>query len=57
MKKFIPISDELIFNFPEQICGPLVPFSNDYDCYRSLDVTTSENEIDKDISNEFNKNK
>lgn len=56
MKQFVPISDELIFDHPELICGPLVPFSHDYDCYHWLNGTESGNTSDKDNSYEQNDN-
>jgi hypothetical protein len=56
MKQFVPISDELIFDHPELICAPLVPFSHDYDCYHWLDGTKPENTPDKDTSHEKNNN-
>jgi hypothetical protein len=57
MKQFVPISDELIFDHPEQIRGPLVPFSHDYDCYHWLNGTDSEHTSDKDTSHEKNNNR
>lgn len=55
MKQFVPISDELIFDHPDRISGPLVPFSHDYDCYHWLDGIETKNISDKDISHD-NKN-
>lgn len=39
MKQFVPLTDELIFDHPELLTAPCVPFSQDYDCYRWLDAT------------------
>jgi hypothetical protein len=36
MKRFVPITDELIYDHPERITAPLVPFSLDYQCHRGL---------------------
>lgn len=36
MKQFVPLTDELIFDHPELLLGPCVPFSLDYDCYHQL---------------------
>jgi hypothetical protein len=36
MKRFVPITDELIYDHPEDITAPLVPFSLDYACQRGL---------------------
>lgn len=34
MPLFVPITDALVYDYPEQITTPLIPFSLDYDCYR-----------------------
>ncbi|MDT8403334.1 hypothetical protein [Sulfuriflexus sp.] len=57
MKQFVPISDELIFDHPEQIREPLVPFSHEYDCYHPLNSAASEHTSDKDTSHEKNNNR
>ena len=56
MKQFVPISDELIFDHPERIGEPLVPFSHDYECYHWLNGATPEHTSDKEPSHEHNKN-
>ncbi|WP_172597695.1 hypothetical protein [Sulfuriflexus mobilis] len=57
MKLFIPITDELIFDHPELICEPLVPFSLDYECHRYLDGVESADSPDKENSDEQNYNR
>jgi|GEM_PF-5408304 len=57
MKQFVPISDELIFDHPEDIREPLVPFSHEYDCYHPLNSAANEHTSDKDTSHEKNNNR
>lgn len=52
MKQFVSITDELIFDHPELIHSPLVPFSHDYECYHWLDGEGLDENLDKDNSDD-----
>jgi hypothetical protein len=38
MKQFVPLTDELLYESPDAISGPLVPFDVDYACLHWLAV-------------------
>jgi len=35
---FVPLSDELLYDHPERITGPIVPYHPDAPCYHWLSV-------------------
>ena len=35
---FVPVTDELIYNHPEQIEGPLIPYSAGMECSQWLSI-------------------
>ncbi len=35
---FVPLSDELLYDHPERIAGPIVPYHPDAPCYHWLSV-------------------
>ena len=37
-KVFVPLTDELLYEHPERISGPLIPFSPDLPCHHWLEV-------------------
>lgn len=44
---FVPVSDDIIYNHPEQIEGPLVPYAAGMECHEWLSI-----EINPDESND-----
>jgi len=44
MHMFIPLTDEMLFDHPEQINGPLVPFSVDFPCDRAAGTAPRDQE-------------
>jgi len=44
---FVPVTDDLIYNHPDQIEGPLVPYSAGMECHEWLSI-----EINPDESND-----
>ncbi len=36
MQQFVPLTDDLLFEHPDQLPGPVVPFDLDYPCQRGL---------------------
>ncbi len=44
---FVPVNDDIIYNHPEQIEGPLVPYVAGMECHEWLSI-----EINPDESNE-----
>ncbi len=51
---FIPVTDELIYNHPEQIEGPLVPYYAGMECQNWLSVELNPDE-DSESSIEISK--
>lgn len=48
---FVPVTDDLIYNHPEQIEGPLIPYSAGMECsqWLSIEINPDENEITQEI--------
>ena len=46
---FVPVTDELIYNHPEQIEGPLIPYSAGMECSQWLAIELNP-EDDKPLS-------
>jgi len=44
---FVPVTDELIYNHPEQIEGPLVPYSAGMECQNWLSIEINPDEGDE----------
>ena len=44
---FVPVTDELIYNHPEQIEGPLIPYSAGMECHEWLSIEINPDESDK----------
>jgi len=42
MRRFIPLTDELLYEHPELICGPLVPYAVDTPCHRWVGNATTD---------------
>lgn len=38
MRIFVPLTDQLLYEKPEEIQGPVIPFSPKYECLHWLDV-------------------
>jgi hypothetical protein len=38
MRVFVPLTDRLLYEHPEEIHGPVVPFSPEYECLHWLDI-------------------
>lgn len=45
---FVPVNDDIIYNHPEQIEGPLVPYIAGMECHEWLSI-----EINPDESSDF----
>lgn len=45
---FVPVTDELIYEHPEQIEGPLVPYSAGMECHNWLTIEINPDEGDKE---------
>lgn len=41
---FIPVTDEIIYNHPEQIEGPLIPYSAGMECQNWLSIEINPDE-------------
>ena len=41
---FVPVTDELIYNHPEQIEGPLIPYSAGMECSQWLSIEINPDE-------------
>ena len=41
---FVPVTDELIYNHPEQIEGPLIPYSAGMECHEWLSIEINPDE-------------
>ena len=46
-KVFIPITDELLFERPELITSPLVPYQIDHPCFHWLSIEIEEIDIEE----------
>ena len=44
---FVPVTDELIYNHPEEIEGPLVPYFAGMECQHWLSIEINPDESDK----------
>ena len=49
VKVFVAVTDELLYEHPEEIDTPLVPYSSNMECHHWLDV-----EINPEDMSEFN---
>ena len=47
---FVPVNDELIYNHPEQIEGPLVPYSAGMECSEWLSIEINPEETESEIA-------
>lgn len=45
---FVPVTDDLIYNHPEQIEGPLVPYSAGMECHNWLTIEINPDEGDEE---------
>jgi len=52
---FVPVTDELIYNHPEQIEGPLIPYSAGMECSQWLAIEINPDE-DKPVCSVEDKN-
>ncbi len=43
---FVPVTDELIYNHPEQIEGPLIPYAAGMECHEWLSIEINPDESD-----------
>ncbi|RBP48468.1 hypothetical protein [Arenicella xantha] len=41
---FVPVTDELIYNHPEQIEGPLIPYAAGMECHEWLSIEINPDE-------------
>ena len=41
---FVPVSDDIIYNHPEQIEGPLVPYNAGMECHEWLSIEINPDE-------------
>lgn len=46
---FVPVTDELIYNHPEQIEGPLVPYSAGMECQDWLSIEINPDESSSSV--------
>ena len=44
---FIPVSDDIIYNHPEKIEGPLVPYTAGMECHEWLSIEINPDESSK----------
>ena len=51
---FVPVTDDLIYNHPEQIEGPLIPYSAGMECsqWLAIEINPEDDNADND-NNEF----
>ncbi|QKQ27186.1 hypothetical protein [Candidatus Reidiella endopervernicosa] len=42
MQQFVPVTDEIVFDHPEDVADRLVPFSLDYPCHHWLEASNGE---------------
>jgi len=47
---FVPVNDDLIYDHPERIEGPLVPYSAGMECSQWLSIEINPDESDTEIS-------
>jgi len=47
---FVPVTDDLIYNHPEQIEGPLVPYAAGMECHEWLSIEINPDESESPIS-------
>ena len=47
---FVPVNDDLIYNHPEKIEGPLVPYSAGMECSEWLAIEINPDETETEIS-------
>lgn len=45
---FIPLTDELLYEHPEKITGPVLPYNTDHPCHHWLAVELNPDEDDAD---------
>ena len=50
---FVPVTDDLIYNHPEQIEGPLVPYSAGMECSQWLAIEINPDESEPETSKEI----
>ncbi len=48
---FVPVTDELIYNHPEEIQGPLVPYFAGMECQHWLSIEINPDESKDQLSN------
>lgn len=51
---FVPVTDELIYNHPEDIEGPLVPYFAGMECQHWLSIEINPDESDDVFSKQVN---
>ncbi|MGH1542462.1 MAG: hypothetical protein ACRBHB_18705 [Arenicella sp.] len=44
-KLFVAVTDDLLYEHPEQIDGPLVPYSNQLHCHHWLEVEINPDDV------------
>lgn len=51
---FVPVTDELIYNHPEQIEGPLIPYAAGMECHEwlTIEINPEESEPSPKVSRE-----
>ncbi len=47
---FVPVTDELIYNHPEEIKGPLIPYFSGMKCQNWLSIEINPDESDKTVN-------
>lgn len=50
---FIPVTDDLIYNHPEQIEGPLIPYSAGMECSQWLSIEINPEEGEPELTQEI----
>ena len=45
---FVPVTDELLYEHPENIDSPLIPYTANIACYHWLDVEINPEDLDVD---------
>lgn len=53
-KLFVAITDELLYEHPEVIDTPLIPYASDMQCHRWLDVEINPDETDQQDIDQLN---
>jgi len=46
---FVPVTDDLIYNHPEQIEGPLIPYAAGMECHEWLTIEINPDEVENPI--------